>query len=201
VTGRPAMDAALRKGCLVACAAELALAAGCATLPPGLDAPKPASGALESPDTTSLGRSVAARVRLHPGLSGFGLLVDGRDRFSLRLRLADAAERTLDVQYFVLQQDDTGQLLLQALLQAADRGVRVRLLLDDAEAFDAKSMIRPLAAHPNIHIRIYNPFVARRPLAILRGAEYLLEASRRSDQGKAVAQEPPPGLTSLRART
>ena len=110
--------------------------------------------------------------------SGFRLLIDGRDSFSLRLRLADAAERTLDVQYFVLQQDDTGQLLLQALLQAADRGVRVRLLLDDAEAFDAESMIRPLAAHPNIHIRIYNPFVARRPLAILRGAEYLLEAGR-----------------------
>jgi phosphatidylserine/phosphatidylglycerophosphate/cardiolipin synthase-like enzyme len=65
-------------------------------------------------------------------MSGFRLLVDGADSFAMRLQIAEKAEKTLDVQYFVLQQDDTGQLLLGALLAAADRGVRVRILLDDA---------------------------------------------------------------------
>ena len=57
---------------------------------------------------------------------------------------------------------------------AADRGVRVRLLLDDALGIDGGSMIRPLAAHPNIEIRIFNPFVVRQELAVLRGVEFLL---------------------------
>ena len=99
---------------------------------------------------TALGKRIAAREREHPGLSGFKLLIDGTDSFALHLEIAEKAERTLDVQYFLLQQDDTGKLLLVALLEAADRGVRVRLLLDDAEASDKGSAIRPLAAHPNV---------------------------------------------------
>ncbi len=77
-----------------------------------------------------------------------------------------------------MQQDDTGKLLLQALLEAADRGVRVRLLLDDAEAFDVGSAIRPLAAHPNIEIRIFNPFVVRRELSVFRWAEFVVGGRR-----------------------
>jgi putative cardiolipin synthase len=96
----------------------------------------------------------------------------------MRMRIAEKAERTLDVQYFVLQQDDTGQLLLAALLEAADRRVRVRLLLDDTLGSDGESKIRALAAHPNIEIRIFNPFVLRQDLAFLRGVEYFLEAGR-----------------------
>jgi len=69
-------------------------------------------------------------------MSGFRLLVDGADSFALRLQIAEKAEKTLDVQYFVLQQDDTGQLLLGALLDAAARGIRVRILLDDALGID-----------------------------------------------------------------
>jgi putative cardiolipin synthase len=163
---------------LAAAALALLAAAACTTLPPTLDAPKTATTALATPESTSLGRSVAARAKEHPGLSGFRLLVDGKDSFAMRLRIASKAERTLDLQYFLFQQDDTGRLLLAAMLAAADRGVRVRLLLDDAQAFDADSMIRPLAAHPNIEIRIYNPFVARRQFAFLRGAEFLLESGR-----------------------
>jgi cardiolipin synthase C len=163
---------------VVACAAMVVLACGCTTMPPVLDAPKSPSTALELHERTGLGKIIAARGREHPGLSGFRLLVDGRDSFSVRMRIAERVERTLDVQYFLLQPDHTGQLLLAAMLKAADRGVRVRLLLDDAQAFDAGSMIRPLAAHPNIEIRIYNPFVVRQPLEFLRGAEYLLEGVR-----------------------
>jgi cardiolipin synthase C len=162
----------------VAVLAAMLLAAGCATLPPGLDAPKTESTALARPETTTLGKRLEARAREHGGLSGFRLLADGASSFALRMRIAEKAERTLDAQYFVLQQDDTGQLLLGALLAAADRGVRVRLLLDDALGIDGDAKIRPLAAHPNIEIRIFNPYVARQELVLLRGVEYLLVAGR-----------------------
>lgn len=168
-------------GRLVAAAVLLALSllvAGCATLPPGMDAPKPASTALANPEATALGRQLEARAKEHPGLSGFDLLTDGSESFAMHLEIAARAQRTLDVQYFLLQQDDTGKLLLEALLEAADRGVRVRILVDDAEAFDKGSAIRPLAAHPNIEIRIFNPFVVRRELSFFRWAEFLV-ASRR----------------------
>jgi putative cardiolipin synthase len=162
-------------------AAMLAIAllvSGCATLPPTLDAPKPTSAALANPEATNLGKQFAVRSRAHPGQSGFRLLVDGTNSFVLRQEIAAKAERTLDVQYFLLQQDDTGKLVLQALLDAADRGVRVRLLLDDAEAFDRGSMIRPLAAHPNIEIRIFNPFVVRREFSAFRWAEFAVGSRR-----------------------
>ena len=168
---------AARMRAVAAWAIALVVAA-CATLPPTLDAPKSASTALANPETTTLGKRLEARSREHPGQSGFRLLVDGTNSFVLRQEIAAKAERTLDVQYFLLQQDDTGKLLLQSLLDAADRGVRVRLLLDDAEAFDAGSAIRPLAAHPNIEIRIFNPFVVRREFSAFRWAEFAVGSRR-----------------------
>jgi len=157
--------------------------AGCANLPPGIDAPKVESFALVAPQTTTLGKRFGARARDHPGLSGLRLLVDGTDSFVLRMRIAEKAERTLDVQYFVLQQDDTGQLLLDALLAAADRGVRVRILLDDAlgidgGAKDGGGKLRPLAAHENIEIRVFNPFVAPQELVLLRAFEQVIQIGR-----------------------
>ena len=125
-----------------------------------------------------LGKRFDARAKEHAGLSGFHLLMDGANSFALRMRIAEKSQRTLDVQYFVLQQDETGQLLLGALLAAADRGVRVRLLLDDALGIDGDAKIRPLAAHPNIEIRIFNPDVTRQELVFLRGIEYLLQVGR-----------------------
>jgi putative cardiolipin synthase len=164
---------------VVATVTAIALfAAGCATLPPGMDAPKDVSTALARPESTALGRSFEVQAREHSGLSGFRLLIDGTSSFMIRQQVAARAERTLDVQYFQLQQDDTGKLLLQALLEAADRGVRVRVLLDDAEAFDTGSAIRPLAAHPNIEIRIFNPFVVRRAPAAFRWAEFVVGGRR-----------------------
>ena len=126
-------------------------------MPPGLDAPKTESSALAQPETTTLGKRFGARAKEHPGLSGFRLLADGAESFAVRMQIAEKAEKTLDVQYFVLQQDETGQLLLGALLAAADRGVRVRILLDDALGIDGDAKIRPLSAHPNIEIRVFNP--------------------------------------------
>ena len=159
-------------------AAAALLVAGCASLPPWLDGPKTASSSLAHPESTTLGRRTEELANAHAGKSGFRLILDGTESFALHLELARHAERTLDVQYFLLRQDDTGKLLLEALRAAADRGVRVRLLIDDAVKFEDDSAIRPLAAHPNIEIRIYNPFVARRELGLLRWAEFALEGER-----------------------
>jgi putative cardiolipin synthase len=173
---RPRFD--IRRAIAASLTAIALILAGCATLPPGMDAPKDASTALAHPESTALGKRFEAQARGHPGLSGFRLLIDGANSFMLRQEIAAKAERTLDVQYFLLQQDDTGKLVLEALLEAADRGVRVRLLLDDAEAFDTGSAIRPLAAHPNIEIRIFNPFVVRRELSVFRWAEFVVGGRR-----------------------
>ena len=173
------MEQTLRYRMLPAlCVAATLFVGACATMPPGLDVPKTESTAFAQPETTTLGKRIAAGAKEHPGMSGFRLLVDGADSFSVRMRIAEKAEKTLDVQYFVLQQDETGQLLLGALLAAADRGVRVRILLDDALGIDGGAKIRPLSAHANIEIRVFNPYVARQELGFLRVAEFLLGVGR-----------------------
>ena len=92
--------------------------------------------------------------------------------------MAEAAERTLDVQYFLIQSDDTGQLLIEALLKAADRGVRVRVLLDDAGSFGRDAQIRTLAGYPNVQLRLFNPFAYRGNVEFVHVAEYLADATR-----------------------
>ena len=145
----------------MACAASLLALVGCAQLPP-LD------GRTESrldPDTagTRLGRAVQAEVAARgPGLSGVFLLDQGRDAFATRMLLAEAAERTLDVQYYIWRDDMSGRLLLQALRRAADRGVRVRLLLDDLGSAGLDALLAALDAHPQMEVRLFNPFVQRR---------------------------------------
>jgi putative cardiolipin synthase len=114
--------------------------------------------------STPLGAAVSSRLARHPGQSGIDPLADARAAFAARIELADAAKRTLDVQYYIWRDDLTGTLLLEALHEAADRGVRVRLLLDDNGI--PSSLDRTLAAldaHPNIEVRLFNPFVIRRP--------------------------------------
>ncbi len=80
---------------------------------------------------TRLGRKIAPLLQAHPGKSGIVPLSRGLDAFAARAALADAAERSLDVQYYIWHDDVSGGLLFDALRRAADRGVRVRLLLDD----------------------------------------------------------------------
>jgi len=162
---------------LLACAAAL-LFAGCATLPPGSDYPKVASTALSRPEATRLGRELAAAKAEHPGTSAFKLLPVGIDSFLLRMQMAKRAEHTLDVQYFLIQSDNTGQLLIEALLAAADRGVRVRVLLDDAGSFGRDAQIRTLAGYSNIELRLFNPFAYRGDIPAFHLAEYVAGASR-----------------------
>jgi putative cardiolipin synthase len=140
--------------------AAAALLPGCGTLP-SLDG-RSYSVTLENTADTRLGRAVLPLARAHPGTSGVVPLADGRDAFAARALLADAAERTLDVQYYIWHADMSGTLLFEALHRAADRGVRVRLLLDDNNTGDLDGILAALDAHPNIEVRLFNPFVNRR---------------------------------------
>ncbi len=100
-------------------------------------------------------------LRKHPGKSGFWLLGDGLDAFAARVLLAEAADRTIDVQYYLYHNDVTGRILTYRLLRAADRGVRVRLLLDDMTTKGIDTPLATLDAHPNIEVRIVNPYANR----------------------------------------
>ena len=96
-----------------------------------------------------------------PGKSGFAIIRGGRPAFTARVVLADLAQRTLDVQYFLWESDATGRILVDRLVRAADRGVRVRILVDDVNLKDRDAGIAALDAHPNIEIRLFNPFAHR----------------------------------------
>ena len=156
----------------------LALLGGCATLPPGSDFPKTTSSAYAQPEATRLGRQFAGAAREHGGNSGFRLLTAGVDGFLTRAQMANTAERTLDLQYFILRGDETGQLLADAVLRAADRGVRVRVLIDDGETLAGDEQIIALDAHPRIEVRIFNPFAYRGHSMVLRFFEFMLNSSR-----------------------
>ena len=122
----------------------LLLAGGCATLPK--DYPREPSRAWDRPQETRLGRTLAVDTVLHPGMSGFLPLGNGLDAFVARMALAEAAERTLDLQYYIFRGDFTGKLILDGLVRAADRGVRVRILVDDTTAKGRDVGIAALAA-------------------------------------------------------
>ena len=145
---------------------------GCAQLPP-LD-PRPESSVLTGTGDTRLGRAVAPAVAAHPGLSGIHPLNDARDAFAARVLLADVAERSLDIQYYIWHGDLSGRLLFAAVRDAAERGVRVRLLLDDNNTSGLDPALAALDAHPNIEVRLFNPF----PMRGARMLGYLTDFSR-----------------------
>ena len=112
---------------------------------------------------SALGRATAPLADAHPGQSGIFPLSDAREAFAARVLLARAAERTLDVQYYIWRADTTGTLLLEALHEAAERGVRVRLLLDDNGTAGMDGVLAALDTHPLVQVRLFNPFRVRRP--------------------------------------
>ncbi len=152
--GQPA--GLLRITALLAMLVLLGAVGGCASTRP--DAPRSVSHAIDVGTGTSLGRAFAEQAARHPGLSGFRLLVSGRQALSARATLAATAEHTIDLQYFSVGDDLTVDLLLGAIVAAADRGVRVRILLDDIAATSRRFAWRAIAAHPDIQVRLFNPF-------------------------------------------
>jgi putative cardiolipin synthase len=151
---------------------------GCAVLPPGSDFPRTVSSALAHPEQTRLGNQFENAAREHDGNTGFRIIPVGADGFLTRIQMINAAERTLDLQYFIFRGDETGQQLTRAVLDAADRGVRVRVLVDDGETVAGDDQISMLEAHPSIEIRLFNPFAYRGNVQVFRAIEFALNASR-----------------------
>ena len=155
----------------------LAILASCTTAP--TDYPKAPSFALEDTRTTELGRRVSELTRTHAAdESGFYVLTEGVDALAARLILADRAERSIDAQYYLIKSDIVGSAFIGALLRAADRGVRVRLLLDDIFTSGYDAGMAGLVTHPNFAIRIFNPF-ARRSARFMDGITSFSRINRR----------------------
>ena len=112
---------------------------------------------------TPLGRLALAPPPGKKDRSGIVPLLDGPDAFATRGALIRAAEVALDVQYYIWQRDATGLILLDELRKAAERGVRVRLLLDDNGITGLDADLAALDALPGVEVRLYNPFILRRP--------------------------------------
>ncbi len=142
---------------------------------PRRDVPRPSSQAWPHPEETALGRSF---VQANDGQSGFHLLVSGMDAFAVRAALAESAQRTLDLQYYILSEDTTTQLLLYRVLRAAERGVRVRLLIDDLYALGKDFDLANFSARPNIEVRVFNPFLSRGRLGLSQLLEFLGDGAR-----------------------
>lgn len=132
---------------------------GCASLPTNFT--RTTNYALQDTANTRIARDLSPLIAKHPKKSGVYLLHKGMDAFIARLALIEIAERSLDVQYYIWHNDLTGKVLHNHLLHAADRGVRVRLLLDDLDTAGKDQMLYTLNFHPNIEIRLFNPFANR----------------------------------------
>jgi len=135
------------------------LAGGCASLPP-LEG-RVETTALADTSGTRLGRALADDAAAHRGRTGIHPLSLPRDAFAARVLLAAAAEKSIDAQYYIWHGDHVGFLLFQALWNAAERGVRVRLLLDDLNTEGLDPTLAVLDAHPHLEVRLYNPLVQR----------------------------------------
>ncbi|CAN5742933.1 phospholipase D family protein [soil metagenome] len=118
---------------------------------------------MKNNEGTMLAATVGPRVAAHPGLSGLCPLPNGQESLVARLALVDSAQRSLDVQYFIWNNDMAGKVLIDRMLKAADRGVRVRLLLDDLGTMPSDAVLRAVDSHPNIEVRMFNPVTLRTP--------------------------------------
>jgi putative cardiolipin synthase len=107
------------------------------------------------------------------GMSGFFKLFRNDEAMRWRLLLADMAQETLDMQYFIWKGDACGDLLLERVIKAADRGVRVRILVDDIYVIDADRAVAALSQHPQIDVRLFNPAKTRTGSIIVRGLEFI----------------------------
>lgn len=141
--------------CIVA-AVVMMNSGGCATLPDNFE--RPESYSCTPSQDTRIGKAIQDKKAAHPNKSGFVMLASGIDAFVARAVLADQADRSIDVQYYLYHSDLTGKLLSAMLIKAADRGVRVRILVDDMDLEGRDLNAAILDSHPNIEVRLFNPF-------------------------------------------
>ncbi len=121
-----------------------------------------------------IGHAISRLTHTHPDQSGIYPLSDGLDAFAARMKLADLAEQTLDLQYYIWNKDMSGMLMYSVVQRAADRGVRVRLLLDDNNTRGLDKILLALDQHPNIEVRLFNAFQTR----AVRAFSYLTDFAR-----------------------
>ena len=146
---------------------------GCSSLPPNQP-----SQALPA-QASALGAAIFAQARKEGvDQSGFRLLSTSDDAFSARAELIRAAEHSLDLQYYIVHDGLSTRLLVHELLQAADRGVRIRILLDDTASDGKDPEIALLGAHPQVHIRVFNPLHLGRSNPLTRSLGRLFNLAR-----------------------
>lgn len=148
---------------------------GCATLPPPVE--RPASLALAPSADSPLARAARESVP-EPSATGFRLMPLGLYSLDARIELIRRARSSLDVQYFLIQDDRSGRLFARSLRDAALRGVRVRLLVDDLYTAGSDPLFAGLAAFPNVEVRLFNPFCCARQRLSTRFAASLVEFGR-----------------------
>jgi len=148
----------------------------CASAP--LDQRKTPAFAIPPSHETRLWKVLQAQMERNDGKSGFFLMSSGMDAFTARYCLIDAADRSLDLQYYMFHDDATGLALVERLLAAANRGVRVRLLFDDWTVAGRDFDLSLLGSHPNIRIRIFNPFTWDRASGLSRLLEAFMAEKR-----------------------
>ena len=148
----------------------------CTSTPPQF--PKSLTTSIEAGSESSIGAALESGLELHPGQSGFYLLTDALEALATRILLIENAERGVDAQYYFILGDETGYLFIQSLLEAADRGVRVRLLVDDIQTMGYDTGIAVMDSHPNFEIRIFNPF-SRKKGRLLDAATNFQRVNRR----------------------
>ena len=146
---------------------------GCATL----NAPREPSQALPATES-AFGRSIQAQAAPYQGRSGFRLLSNSTEAFMARAELIRNAQSSLDLQYYIVHDGISTRMLVDELLKAADRGVRIRILLDDTTSDGLDQVIATLAAHPQIQIRLFNPLHLGRSTGITRAAGRLFNLSQ-----------------------
>jgi putative cardiolipin synthase len=145
---------------------------GCSPSVESSSTDKEKSSAITAPGSTRLGQAANLIAAKHGAESGFLLMDRGRDALSWRTILADAAEKTIDAQYFLWQDDDAGKIMIQRLLGAAGRGVRVRVLIDDSMTESDPEYLAVFAAHPNVELRLYKPFGPKHKSLAMRWIDY-----------------------------
>ena len=149
------------------------LLGGCATL----DVPREPTQALPAADS-AFGRSIQAQAATYQGRSGFRLLPNSGEAFRARAELIRNAQSSLDLQYYIVHDGLSTRMLIDELIKAADRGVRVRILLDDTASDGLDDVLATLAAHPNIQIRLFNPLQLGRGTGVTRAMGRLFNLSR-----------------------
>ena len=149
---------------------------GCGSLP--FNGNKKESHHLPPASDTPSARYDREEVNQHEHQSGFRLLTLSTNALLSRIALADHAKHSIDLQYYIFTSDMTGHLLMQHLLTAADRGVRVRILIDDNNFNDKDHLFGALNTHPNIKIRLFNPLQTRNPTLLSRAMQFMLEWQR-----------------------